>query len=73
MAARAETKDASGKVVTAPLVIVPDETGRDIYLYRGAVVPSNADSKRVAQLVEEGMIASEADAEQALTAQPEQS
>lgn len=43
-------------IVTSALVIAKAEDGSDVYLYRGAPVPSHIDSKEVARLVEGGFI-----------------
>lgn len=45
-----------GYQVTAPLVIVPDETGAQRYFYKDAVLPSGLDRDRVKQLAKEGML-----------------
>jgi len=46
----------SNYVVTAPLVIVPDERGSQQYFYYGAAIPQGLDADRVKQLFEEGML-----------------
>lgn len=43
-------------IVTSALVIAKAEDGSDVYLYRGAPVPSHIDSKEVARLVEGGFV-----------------
>jgi len=43
-------------IVKSPLVIAKAEDGSDVYLYRGAPVPSHIDSKEIARLVEGGFI-----------------
>jgi hypothetical protein len=50
-----------GLTVTAPLVIVKDDAGHDLYLYENAPVPANADAGDVKRLKAEGMLG---DAEQ---------
>lgn len=43
-------------IVKSPLVIAKAEDGSDVYLYRGAPVPSHIDAKEVARLVEGGFV-----------------
>lgn len=42
--------------VTAPLVIVTDGSGRQEYLYAGALVPEYVSADRLAQLLEDGVV-----------------
>lgn len=44
-------------VVTAPLVIARDETGRQHHLYAGAVLSDNVDPAQLKQLIESDMVA----------------
>lgn len=42
--------------VAAPLVVIKDGEGRDRYLYKGAAVPADVDTKHRDQLVDEGLL-----------------
>lgn len=42
--------------VAAPLVVIKDAEGRDRYLYKGAAVPADVDTKHRDQLVDEGLL-----------------
>jgi hypothetical protein len=42
--------------VTAPLVVVRDNTGQMHHVYAGGLLPDNADPEHVEQLVEDGMV-----------------
>jgi hypothetical protein len=43
-------------VVTAPLVVVKDETGADLYLHRGDVVPDATLGTLLERLLSQGLI-----------------
>ena len=48
--------NATSFVVTAPLVVVKDETGRDLFLYEGQTVPANANTATVDRLTAVGLL-----------------
>ena len=48
---------ATKHVVTAPLVIVKDDQGRDLYLYQGSEVPDVVSAENIKRLKDDGMIA----------------
>lgn len=53
-----------GYAVTAPLVIVADDTGQMHHVYTGGRLPANADEKHVQQLLDDGLVEKvEADAD----------
>lgn len=43
--------------VTAPLVVVKQGDGRYVHVYSGGLLPDDADTDHVAQLVDTGMVA----------------
>jgi hypothetical protein len=47
---------APSYTVTAPLVVVPDESGADRYLYKGAPVPGDIAKEHTDRLAAEGLI-----------------
>ena len=61
-----------GYQVTAPLVIIPDETGAQRYFYKDAVLPSGGlDADRVKELAKEGMLEKVSTPEPAAPADPD--
>lgn len=44
------------KVVTVALVITKNDAGKDVYLYRGSLVPGNVPAEHVKKLTAAGMV-----------------
>lgn len=47
---------APNYTVTAPLVVVPDQSGSDRYLYKGAAVPADIDQEHIDRLAGDKLI-----------------